>query len=358
MEIITYILVTFAVLGGLDLLIGNRFGLGKEFERGFEMLGPLALTMLGLMTLAPFLARVMQPGLGWLAEILPFDPSLYTSFLFANDNGGAVLADRVALDPALGVFNGNVVASMMGCTVSFTVPYALSNLPKSLHRKVLLGLLCGIVTVPVGCFAGGLTAGVPLGALAMNLIPVFAVSGLIALGLFLIPQVCVKIFGVIGVLIKGLIAFGLALGVLDAFTGLQPLPGIAPLSQNAPIILSAAALMSGAFPLIFVLQRLLRRPLAAVARKTELDEESVAGFLTTLATSVATFGKMEKMNDTGVIINSAFAVSAAFLLTDHLAFTLATRPEILPAVLTGKLVAGLLSLAVAFFVSRREEKTK
>ena len=31
-EIIIYVMVVFAVLGGLDRIIGNRFGLGEKFE--------------------------------------------------------------------------------------------------------------------------------------------------------------------------------------------------------------------------------------------------------------------------------------------------------------------------------------
>ena len=350
-------MVAFAVLGGLDLLFGNRFGLGKEFERGFEMLGTLAMAMLGLMTLAPFLAQIMQPGLEWLSEYLPFDPSLFTSFVFANDNGGAVLAEQIANDPQIGAFNGYVVAAMLGCTVSFTIPFALSSVPKDLHRKVLLGLLCGIVTIPVGCFAGGLIAGISIGNLLIDLLPVLIVSGLVALGLFFAPNGCVKAFGVIGAVIKGLIVFGLILGVLDAFTGLRPIPSIAPFSENAGVILSAAALMSGAFPLIYLLQKLLNKPLKKLSAKTGLDEASAVGFLTTLATSVATFDQIKKMNAAGIILNSAFAVSAAFLLTDHLAFTVAKNPAVLPALTVGKIVAALGSVAVAVFVAKKEEKS-
>ena len=44
-EIIMWILAACALLGGLDRLAGNRFGLGKRFEEGFMLLGPTALSM-------------------------------------------------------------------------------------------------------------------------------------------------------------------------------------------------------------------------------------------------------------------------------------------------------------------------
>lgn len=45
-----------AVLGGIDCALGNRFGLGIKFEEGFRLLGPIALSMAGIICLAPLIA--------------------------------------------------------------------------------------------------------------------------------------------------------------------------------------------------------------------------------------------------------------------------------------------------------------
>lgn len=37
--LIMWVMACGAVLGGLDRILGNRFGLGKRFEEGFELLG-------------------------------------------------------------------------------------------------------------------------------------------------------------------------------------------------------------------------------------------------------------------------------------------------------------------------------
>ena len=58
-----------------------------------------------------------------------------------------------------GFFNGLIVASMMGCTVSFTIPYALQVADKKHHADILFGILCGIVTIPVGCVVAGFMLG-------------------------------------------------------------------------------------------------------------------------------------------------------------------------------------------------------
>ena len=55
-RLILILMACFAVLGGLDRIFGNRIGMGKAFERGFMTMGPLALSMIGMIVLAPVLA--------------------------------------------------------------------------------------------------------------------------------------------------------------------------------------------------------------------------------------------------------------------------------------------------------------
>ena len=77
------------------------------------------------------------------------------------------------------------------------------------------------------------------------------------------------------------------------------------------------------------------------------------GFIGTLATSISTYEMMDKMDRRGAVLNAAFTVSAAFALADHLAFTLAFDAACLPAMLAGKLTAGVLAVLVAMPVSRK-----
>ena len=53
--LIMWVMACGAVLGGLDRILGNRFGLGKRFEEGFELLGATALSMAGIICLVPLL---------------------------------------------------------------------------------------------------------------------------------------------------------------------------------------------------------------------------------------------------------------------------------------------------------------
>ena len=60
-EIILYIMIIFMVLGAIDKIIGNKFGLGEQFEAGFNAMGALALSMIGIICLAPVIAALLRP---------------------------------------------------------------------------------------------------------------------------------------------------------------------------------------------------------------------------------------------------------------------------------------------------------
>ena len=109
-EILATVMAVFAVIGALDKIFGNRLKLGDEFEKGIMTLGPLSISMLGMMTIAPALADLLLPVITPVANIFGFDPSALAGILIANDMGGAALADSVATDALLGSFHGLCVA--------------------------------------------------------------------------------------------------------------------------------------------------------------------------------------------------------------------------------------------------------
>lgn len=353
MNAVAMVMAVFSLLGALDRIFGDRFGLGSEFEKGFHMFGSLALAMIGMIAVSPLIADALGPAFGFVSEVLRLDPSIIPASLFANDMGGAPLATQVAVDPSVGRFNALVVSSMMGATISFTIPCALSSVKAEKHRELLLGLLCGIVSIPAGCLAGGLALKLPLPTILWNLLPLAILSGVIAAGLLACPELCVKIFGAFGALIKIVITVGLALSVFRYLTGVEILPGLGTLEDAAAICLNACAVMTGAFPLLRVLSKLLDKPMKRLGEKLRVNEISMMGFVAALANSITTFEMMENMDRRGVMLTAAFSVPAAFVLADHLAFTLAYDPGCLAAVIVGKLSAGLLAVAVAIALGRK-----
>ena len=349
-------MAVFAVIGALDKITGNHLKLGDEFEKGIMTLGPLALSMIGMMTIAPVLADLLLPIITPVANLFHFDPSALAGIIIANDMGGAALADSVAKDELLGAFHGMCVAAMLGATVSFTIPVALRSAKKENHDDVLLGLLCGIATIPVGCFASGLTMGIKPLTLLLNLSPAILISAIIILGLLFLRKITVKLFSIFGAFITILFTAGLALGIFQQLTGKVILENTAPLMESAATVFTICITLAGTFPLIAIISKLLKKPLSALGRKFGLDDTSVVGLIATLANSIATMESSDKMNRKGRILNFAFAVSAAFIFGDHLAFTLSYNDKYILPVIAGKLVAGVTALVVATLIYKKTEK--
>ena len=349
-------MAVFAVIGALDKITGNHLKLGDEFEKGILTLGPLSLSMIGMMTIAPALSDLLLPVITPVANLLHFDPSALAGILIANDMGGAALADGVATDPLLGSFHGLCVASMLGATVSFTIPVALRSSKKENHDDVLLGLLCGIATIPVGCFISGLVMGINPLTVLLNLSPALLISVIIILGLLFLRKITVKIFSIFGKFITILITAGLALGIFQQLTGKVVLKNTAPIMESAATVFTICITLAGTFPLIAIISKILKKPLSALGKKFDLDDTSVVGLIATLANSIATMESADRMNRKGRVLNLAFAVSAAFVFGDHLAFTLSYNDEHIIPVIVGKLVAGITALVLASILYKKTKK--
>lgn len=59
-EVIIWLMTVGLLIGGIDRIIGNKFGLGEQFEEGFNAMGPLALGMVGIMILTPVISRLLD----------------------------------------------------------------------------------------------------------------------------------------------------------------------------------------------------------------------------------------------------------------------------------------------------------
>ena len=352
MSFISILVVVFVILGGLDRIVGGKFGLAKEFEKGFMVLGVICLSMIGMIVISPFIAQVLKPVLNFVHNVFKIDPSVITASLFAIDMGGAPLSQSVAMDKTMGLFNGLVVSSMMGATISFTIPIAVEVVSEDCHRELFSGMLCGIITIPIGCFISGLMCKIPLTALLVNLLPLTIFAAFIAISLILWTEKCVKVFKAVSVLIKLLITTGLILGIVRYLTGVEIIKNLATIEEGFDICFNASVVMAGMFPLMYIVSKIISKPLSKMGTLLKINKTSVMGFISSLVTNVTTFEMMNGMDKKGIMLNSAFAVSASFIFADHLAFTLAFDASYIPAVITGKLTAGILALLLAMLIYR------
>src|SRR5690554_1248539 len=242
-QIILYIMMTFMVIGALDRiftqfggsgLVLGKVGLGRvgksisgagnEFEEGFQAMGALALAMVAIIAMAPVLAKILSPIVVPIYTFLGADPAMFATTLLANDMGGYFLAKEMAtavdgtINYGAWMYAGLILGAMMGPTIVFTIPVAVGIIKEQDRPYLASGVLAGIVTIPIGCIAGGLAAmastvlipgteeaiqfNFPL--IFMNLIPVILVSALIAAGLWFMPDGMIRGFSVFA---KFLVAF-------------------------------------------------------------------------------------------------------------------------------------------------------
>lgn len=357
-EFLIAVMAVFAVLGALDRIFGNKFGLGQEFENGILAMGSLALAMVGIIALAPVLASVLRPVIVPVYRALGADPAMFAGTILACDMGGAALARELTADSQAALLGGVLCGSMLGATVVFTIPVALGILRQEDRPALAKGILAGVVTIPVGILAGGIVAGFPVGMVLRNLIPIVLIAALIALGLWKAEGAMIRGFGIFGKGVVAVITVGLAAAIVESLTGLALIPGMAPISGGFETVGAIAIVLAGAFPLVYVVTRLLRKPLLKLGGALGINDTAAAGLIASLANSIATFGMVKDMDSRGKVVNVAFAVSAAFVFGDHLGFTAGFAPQMLPAVIVGKLAGGISAVAVAMLLTRKEKGEK
>ena len=355
-KIILIILAAFAVVGGVDRIFGSRLGLGKEFEKAISLMGPLFLTMSGMLILAPLLAKLMSPVVIPVYGFLGADPAIFAGSFLACDMGGYSLAAALSSDTDAVRLGGIIVSSMLGVTVTFTIPVAMGIVEKHDRAAVSKGLLCGTVTIPVGVFAGGMAAGLSPLYVMKNMVPIILLSLLIAVGLWKFERILVRCFSIFGTFMTALSTAGLILAIVQRASGRVIISDLAPLEDVFIIIGEIAIVLAGAFPLMFLVKKLLNKPLLRLSKILKINEVSVSSLVTSFVNSIPVFESVKDMDENGKIINMAFAVSGAFVFGDHLAFCAGADSRGIVALIVAKLSAGICAVLVAMLFIKIQNK--
>lgn len=350
-KIIMYIMAVGIILGGIDKIIGNKFGLGEKFEEGLNTMGPLAIGMAGIICLAPVISNVIGPVISPICHAVGVDPAMFGSLL-SCDMGGYPLAMNLAENQQMGLYSGIIVASMLGCAIVFIIPVGLSMIEKEDQPFFAKGVLIGVITVPFGSFIGGLVAGFEVKALIVNTIPILIISILLALGIKLIPNGMIKGCTVLGKIITVIILIGLIAAGFESLTGIVIIPGMAPIGEAMSVVGSVAVVLMGTLPVIHILLKILDKPLKALGSKIGLDSTSIAGMIVDLANGVPVYVMYKDMEPKGKVFNIAVMVPAACILGDHLGFTAGVERGMITPMIVGKLVGGILAILLSIVFTR------
>ena len=351
-----YFMAFGALLGGLDCILGNRFGLGQRFEEAFHLLGPIALSMAGIVCLAPVLSQALGRVIVPLFSLLGMDPGMFGSIL-AIDMGGYRMAMDLCRDPALGRFAGIIVSAIFGCTVVFTVPVGLGTVTEEDRPLFTRGILLGFISMPGGILLGGLALEIPPGTLLWNCLPVFLLCGLLFLGLWRHPEAVSRAFQHFARFVRGLATLGLTLGAAEHIAGIRLLPGLTSLEEAMTVVCSISIVMLGSMPLAELLQRLLAKPFAFIGRHTGLNAASTAGLLIGTVSVVPALAMVKRMDPRGKVVCGAALVCGASTFAAHLGFALSCQPDTVPALLLAKLSGAALGILIALAATGNRRKT-
>lgn len=355
---ILYIMIGFMALGALDRCLGNRFGLGAQFEAGFHAMGPLALGMIGMTCMAPLMGDVLRLVTGPYFRLFGADPVMAGSLFLSLDTGAYALAHDMTANTDLANFSAVFLAPTLGSTIGFGIPVALGILKKEDRRYFAMGTLSGIIVIPFSCLIGAAAAGFDLRMALVNIIPVFLLAVLIAVGLAKIPDKMIRAFEWFSKGIVAVMTVSLALAIFSELTGITVVEGMTPISESFLTIGGIAIVLAGAYPLVYVIIRGLNKPLCAVGARIGLNAVDIGGMIASLANTIPAYGMIQDMTPLGKVMASGFITCAAFALGDYLAFCASVEPSLVPALLVCKLSGGVMGAGLAKVIFCRQKSEK
>ena len=345
--------MVFFGLGAVDYCLGNRFGLGEAFERGFSLMGKIALSIMGLICLTPVIADVLTPVVVPAFNAIKIDAAMFPSLFLSPDSGGWNIACQLTENQAIADFSGLVVSAVMGGVVSFSIPAAVGLISKEDTKCLAVGIMASFIVDPIGCFVGGLAEGLAPGVVIRCLIPVTIIGLLLALGLALIPHIMIKGFQIIAKILLVLMMVGLILGALNSMLGIEIIEGMRSIGEAAKTVASVAILVAGTLPLVKVIERIAKHPLNWVSQKTGIDSLALSFSLASLASILPACTMYHKMNTRGKVLIAAAIGSFANMLGPHLGFAATANQNMIVPMLAAKIAAGILAVPLALWFGDR-----
>lgn len=381
-NLIVYLIVIAAVVGGCASILKPESELGKQFLSGINTMGELFIPIAGIMASLPLLSTFILKFIGPVFTMLGSDSAIAANTFIAIDLGGYPLAQAVASSNEAFVI-ATVVGYMAGAAIIFTLPVALQIVPKKFYEELSLGTMIGFLTIPLGVIISmvmiwltnpevrtvvsttntGQEVQLSLNFLMIltNLIPLFIICFAMAIGLYKIPNKMIKAFELFGKAIDVYTKMIVIIVIVQMFTGflsfipLDPVVAdIIDLNRALEVAGNIALMLAGAFPLVYLIQKYLSKPLDKIGSKFGLSSDLTSGVLASCANVVAALNMIgDSMSKIDMVSIIAFSVCGAFLIGDHLAFSANFHPTLLLPIMVGKLVAGLVAIMIVRIFFKR-----
>ncbi len=351
-QAIMWVMAIGAIVGGLDRIFGNKLGLGKRFEDGFLLMGSTALSMVGILCLAPILSMGIETALAPMCSFLGFDPGVFGGLL-AIDMGGYQLARDLAENPLVGKFAGVLVSAILGCTITFTIPVGMGMLAGDDRADFAKGILFGLIAMPIALLVGGMLCGLSILDTLWQSLPILILSALLLLGIWKKTDGMIRGFAVFAKIIEILTTIGLILGAFTYMTKVELIPNLAPIEEAMAVVASIGIVMLGSLPISELLQRALKVPLRWFGEKTGLNSASAAGLLIGIVSVIPAIVLVKDMDRRGKIVNAAVMVCGASCFAAHLGFTAGVDASMILPLLATKLLGAILGAALALLFTKK-----
>lgn len=378
--IVVYIIMACALAGAIASAIKPESELGQQFVAGIDSIGPIFLPVAGIMASAPFLEAFVSSVFGPVYSAVGADPAMAATTFIAVDMGGYPLAEALAQTKESWIM-AMMTGYMAGATIVFTIPVALKMLEKRDRKYLALGVMSGLLAIPIGVLVASVIIAVShpmirevvstnaeatyqlalsFAQIGLNLIPLVAICVALALGLKFKPDAMIKGFIIFGRVMEAALKIVFVLVVIEYFTGIFSAVfggfGFDPIiaSDGDPEVFRAletsgaiGMMLCGAFPMVYLIKRYLAKPLAKIGGVFGLSSDATAGLLAASANVLAALAMVKDLKARDKVLVMAFAVCCAFLFGDHLSFTANFQPTLIVPVLVGKFCAGVCAIIFA-----------
>lgn len=394
---VIYIIMACAVIGAVAVVIRPESELGQEFNAGIHSIGPIFIPVAGIMAAIPFISSFISQFISPLFLAMGADAGIAGPIFIASDLGGYQLAQALSQSPE-GWILGLITGFQSGSTLIFVIPVGLAMLDKSDHKYMALGIMAGLLSIPVSIIiiammmeflglgvrpdiatSGEATQALhfTLPLLLQNLMPLILFCALLAAALRYLPELMVALFLKMGQLMYAAVTLILVASIVEYFTSVFSTVfgswGFAPIIADEEDQFRAleiagyvGIMLCGAFPMVWLIKRYLSKPIEKVASALGLSAVGAAGVLAASANILAMFRLVSAMPPKDKVLVIAFSVCAAFTFGDHLAYSANFQPTLIPCLIVGKLVGGLLGMFLAYWLAvpkalemgRRDETQK
>lgn len=357
MNIFVAIMLGFAALGLFDKMIGGRLGLEKEFEQGMETAGGLALSTVGFYCVGVSYVQNHAESIALASQGMPFDPALVIGCLLAPDMGALPMTIKLAADLPMAVFTGAMVSGGLGMTVCYQLPVFLAFVQWNEVSGLMRGFVAGLITLPVGLFAGGFLLGIAPARLLVNMIPVLALCVALVLAFVLIPGLTTKILIVIGNIIRiaSYLLFGLVM--LGVFVPQCAVVDSSLVGEMLYLVIRMVVVACGGMVLSHLALKKFGGPIGRLGDFLGINQEAVMGLILSCTQSLAMLPLYSRMDRRGQILNAAFSVCGAYVVGGQMAFVASLVPGgMVNAYMICKALSGVAAVGLAAVMCRGERQ--